>query len=183
MSLQIKIGDLITAIGTDMKGLRVFITGSSTGTLAGLSTTDKSSLVNAINEVKASSTGAPASATTTVQGVVELATNTEATTGTDTTRAVTPSGLAAAVSAGLNSLVNAAPGTLDTLGEIATALIADEGTAATLATTVGTKMAKASNLSDLNNVITARTNLDVYSKTELGNPETDLAALYATAKA
>ena len=38
-------------------------------------------------------------ATTAAQGAVELATNAEATTGTDTTRAVTPSGLAAAIAA------------------------------------------------------------------------------------
>jgi hypothetical protein len=41
---------------------------------------------------------------------------------------------------------------------------------------------KTNNLSDLSNVATARTNLSVYSKTEMGNPETDLVALYTTAK-
>ena len=41
----------------------------------------------------------------------------------------------------------------------------------------------AQNLADLNNVATARTNLSVYSQAELGNPETDLAAAYAAAKA
>lgn len=40
-------------------------------------------------------------ASTTVQGKVELATSAETTTGTDTTRAVTPAGLAAAISAAL----------------------------------------------------------------------------------
>jgi hypothetical protein len=39
------------------------------------------------------------SATTSAQGIVELATTGEATTGTDTTRAVTPAGLAAAIAA------------------------------------------------------------------------------------
>lgn len=39
-------------------------------------------------------------ATTTQRGIVELATNTEAVTGTDTVRAVTPSGLKAAIDAG-----------------------------------------------------------------------------------
>ncbi len=38
-------------------------------------------------------------ATTTVSGIVELATTVEATTGTDTTRAITPAGLAAAITA------------------------------------------------------------------------------------
>jgi hypothetical protein len=183
MSLQIKIGDLITAIGTDIKALRVFITGTSSGTLTGLTTTDKTSLVNAINEVKAGSSGAPPVASTTVQGIVELATTAEATAGTDAVRAVTPAGLAASVSAGLNSLVGAAPGTLDTLAEIATALVADESTASALATTVAGKLTKASNLSDLTDAAVARTNLSVYSRTELGDPETNLAALYATAKA
>lgn len=41
----------------------------------------------------------------------------------------------------------------------------------------------ASNLADLANAATARTNLSVYSQTELGNPETDLAAAYTAAKA
>lgn len=45
----------------------------------------------------------PPSATTTVQGVVELATNTEATTGTDTTRAVTPAGVKAVANTKANA--------------------------------------------------------------------------------
>lgn len=43
--------------------------------------------------------GTVADATTTTKGVVELATNTETTTGTDTTRAVTPAGVKAATDA------------------------------------------------------------------------------------
>lgn len=46
----------------------------------------------------------PPAATQAAAGVVELATVTEAETGTDTTRAVTPAGLAAAVSLGLSGL-------------------------------------------------------------------------------
>lgn len=42
------------------------------------------------------------------------------------------------------ALVNSAPGALDTLGEIATALAADESAAAALATTVGNKVDKVS---------------------------------------
>jgi hypothetical protein len=51
------------------------------------------------------------------------------------------------------------------------------------ATAIALKLAIANNLSDLQSAATARTNLSVYSQTELGDPETDLAALYATAKA
>lgn len=53
MSLQSRIGDLITAVGTDIKQLRTWITGSSSGNLTGLTTTDKTSIINALNEVKA----------------------------------------------------------------------------------------------------------------------------------
>lgn len=53
VSLQSRIGDLITAVGTDIKQLRTWITGSSSGNLTGLTTTDKTSIINALNEVKA----------------------------------------------------------------------------------------------------------------------------------
>lgn len=89
-SLATRISDLITAIGTDIKTLRTYITGSSSGTLTGLTTTDKTSLVNAINEVKAGSAGSPAAASETVSGIAELATQTETNTGTDDLRIVTP---------------------------------------------------------------------------------------------
>lgn len=114
--------------------------------------------------------GLIASASDTAQGIVELATTTEATTGTDTVRAVTPAGLKASVDAAIASLVNSAPGTLDTLGEIAAQLASDESTASALATTVAGKLAKASNLSDLANAGTARTNLG------LGDAATHAAA-------
>lgn len=49
-------------------------------------------------------------------------------------------------------------------------------------TAIDARLAKASNLSDLTNAATARGNLSVYSQAEIGNPETDFAAAYATAK-
>ena len=90
MSLQSRIGDLITAIGTDYKQLRTWITGSGTGTLSSLTTTDKTSVINAINEVKAAATGAPPTATESVAGVAEVADTTEMTAGTADNRMVTP---------------------------------------------------------------------------------------------
>lgn len=94
MSLQTRIADLITAVGTDMKQLRVWMTGSSSGNLTGLTTTVKTDLVSAINEVKAGNTGSPPAASETVPGVIEIATQTETTTGTDDARAITPLKLA-----------------------------------------------------------------------------------------
>jgi hypothetical protein len=63
-------------------------------------------------------------ATATIKGVVELATPTEATAGTDTTRAVTPEGLAAAV----GSLVPSATTSLQGKVELATTAETTTGT-------------------------------------------------------
>lgn len=306
MSLQARISDLITAVGADVKQLRIWITGSASGNLTGLTTTDKTSLVAAVNEVKAGSSGAPPAASETVSGIMELATQTETNTGTDDARAVTPLkfqtrlaafaqplsanlttlagvvsgafgrtllgsadaaaakaslGLAAVASSGSASdittgtlpssvipplaisqpfvvasqaamlaltaqrgdvairtdtgrsyiLSTDSPGTLadwlqltaagdvtSVAGRVGAVVLTktDVGlanvdntsdvnkpvsTAQATADALNLKIAQ--NLADLNNVATARTNLSVYSQTELGNPETDLVALYTTAKA
>ena len=89
MSLQTRISDFAVAVATDVKQIRGWLFGAS-GDLTSLTTTDKSSFVAAINEVKASATGAPPAATETNAGVVELATTAEVTTGTDDIRFVSP---------------------------------------------------------------------------------------------
>lgn len=80
-----------------------------------------------------------ASATDTTQGKVELATTAEATTGADTTRAVTPAGLKASVDAAIAGLIDSAPGALDTLNELAAALGDDPNFAATITTALAGK--------------------------------------------
>lgn len=95
MSLASNVSSAFTRVGTEFKAIRTLIGGSGTANISALTTADKSSLVAAINEVKAGSSGAPPSASTSVQGVVELATDVEAVAGTDTVRAVTPSNVAA----------------------------------------------------------------------------------------
>jgi hypothetical protein len=58
VSLQTRLQDLATAVATDVKQLRTWITGSSSGTLAALNTTAKTDLVAAINELEARPSGA-----------------------------------------------------------------------------------------------------------------------------
>lgn len=307
MSLQTRISDLITAIGTDIKQLRTWITGSSSGDLTGLTTTTKTSVVAAVNELHGEhgdlstlatdakgtfvaainevhdglGTGAP-DASETVKGIAELATLTEVSTGTDTTRIVTPAGVRqevgdrttlattakgslvaavnelhgevgsppdasetvkgilelatlAEVSTGTDSsravtaagvkqetdavktaILGGAPGALDTLDELAAALGDDANFATTVTNSLANKqpldsdltaiaaLASAANkvpyatgsaswaLADLTaagraliddaDAAAQRGTLSVYSQTELGNPDTDLTALYTTAK-
>lgn len=208
---------MITAVGTDIKQLRTWITGSSSGTLTGLNTTDKSSVVAAINEV-AAATGTVPDATTTVKGIIEIATLTEVATGTDSVRAVTAAGIKQETDAVKTAILGAGvPAALDTLDELAAALGDDANFAASVTTslsgkqpldtdltaiaalvsaadkfpyatgagtwTLGTVTAAGRALIDDADAAAQRTTLSVYSQAELGNPETDLAALYATAKA
>lgn len=217
MSLQTRLGDLITAVGTDIKQLRTWITGSSSGNLTGLTTTDKSNLVSAINEVKAGSSGAPPDASETVKGIIELASLDEVATGTDVVRAVTPAGVRQEREAVRADILGAGvPEALDTLDELAAALGDDANFAASVTTalankqpldadlsaiaalvsaadqfpyatgtgtwTLGTVTAAARALLDDVDAAAMRTTLSVYSQTELGNPETDLVAIYTTAK-
>lgn len=305
MSLETRLRDLTLGVATDYKQLRVWLTGSSSGDLTGLTTTAKTSIIAAINEVKASSAGAPALATESDAGIVELATQAETTTGTDDSRTVTPLKLqqkltawAQPLSTNLTALSGVVSGTFGRtllssstasaaktslgLAAVATSGSASDITTGTLPTSVlpplainetfvvasqaamlaltaqrgdvavrtdnsrtyilssdspstladwksilaagdvvsvagktgavtlsksdvglsavdntsddnkpistatqsalNAKLTKASNLSDLANVATARTNLDVYSKGDIGDPEYDLAAAYASAK-
>jgi hypothetical protein len=219
MSLQTRLSDLITALGTDYKQLRTWITGSSSGTLATLNTTDKSSLVAAVNEVLATGgSGSPPDASTTVKGIIEIATLAEVTTGTDSVRAVTPQALKQETDAVKAAILGAGvPAALDTLDELAAALGDDANFAASVTTSLSGKQPLSSDLTALAGLTSAadkvpyatgagtwamatftaagralvddadaaaqRTTLSVYSQTELGNPETDLVALYTTAKA
>lgn len=218
MSLQTNIASLITAIGTDYKTLRTWMFGSSTGTLASLTTTDKTSLVAAINETKAGNSGSPPAASETVSGIVELASLAEVAAGTDALRAVTAAGVRQERTALKAEILGAGvPGALDTLDELAAALGDDANFAASVTTSLSNKQPLDTDLTAIAALVSAadrvpyatgagtwslatftaagralvddadaaaqRTTLSVYSQAELGNPETDLVALYTTAKA
>lgn len=152
MSLQTRIGDLITSIGTDVKAIRTAITGSNTLALTSLTTTDKTSIIAAINELQA-----------------------------------TPGGV---TSDDLDDLKEeilgiGVPGALDTLDELAAALGDDANFGATVTTALSNRVRTDTAAQGLDSTqkSNARTNIDVYSKTEMGDPDTDLVALYTAAKA
>jgi hypothetical protein len=218
LSLQTRLSDLITAVGTDVKQLRTWISGSSSGNLTGLTTTDKTSLVAAVNEVNAKPGGTPPDATTTVKGIIEIATLAEVATGTDSVRSVTPAGVRQERDAVKAEILGAGvPAALDTLDELAAALADDANFAASVTTSLAGKQPLDTDLTAIAGLASAadklpyatgagawaltdltaagraliddadaaaqRATLSVYSQTELGNPDTDLVALYTTAKA
>ena len=73
----------------------------------------------------------------------------------------TQQSIKAYVDAEVAGIVNSAPSALDTLDELASALGDDANFATTTATSLGEKLVKSSNLSDLTNTATARSNLGV----------------------
>lgn len=186
MSLQTRLTDLITAVGTDYKQIRTWISGSSSGDLTGLTTTAKTSLVAAVNEVNAKPSAAPADASETVKGIVELASLAEVATGTDALRAVTPAGIRQErIALKAEILGSGVPSALDTLDELAAAL----GDDANFGSTVTTALANRLRVDVATQALTTtqqtngQTNLNVYSKTEIGNADVDLVAAYTAAKA
>lgn len=211
MSLETRVGDLITALGTDWKTIKTWIFGGLTGSLADLDTTDKSSLVAAINE--AASTGGAGDATETVKGLVELATDAEALAFTTDAAVLTPGNLGAVLN------VNNGIPKLDSGGKVAAAqlpsYVDDVIEAANLAAFPGTgETGKIYVANDTNKpyrwsgsayveispspgstdaVTEGSTNLyftdaradaraDVRIAFLVGDTDTDLAAAYATAK-
>lgn len=110
----------------------------------GLNPSANNQMAQAIAALIATAMGAIGAATETTSGQVELATNAETITGTDTVRATHPAGVKAAIQAAISALVNAAPAALDTLNELAASLGNDASFAATVTAALAAKAPLAS---------------------------------------
>ena len=105
-NLSAQISALATQVGTDIKGIL-----SSVGNLGSLTTTQKASLVVALNELKASLTALEGK----LGAQIDDAKNSLTTTWSSQK-------ISTQITSAVNSLVDGAPGTLDTLKELAEAL-------------------------------------------------------------
>lgn len=163
MSLETRIIALAEAIGADIKDLR-----ATRGTLSSLSTTAKSNLVAAINELHAAISSAG------VQ-INDSATN-GATTVTWSADKIFDE-IAAAKVAVTNSLTNGAAATLDTLNELAAALGNDPSFATNIATQIGNRVRF-----DAAQVLDSTQQAQACANIGVGNPERNFVTDYTTAK-
>lgn len=86
------------------------------------------------------------------------------------------------VDARINELIDGAPAALDTLGEIAARVSENTDEVGSILTAVGNRVrVDAAQAFTEPQKAQARNNIDVYSKAEIGDPETDFVAVFETA--
>lgn len=124
MSLETNVSDLATRVATESKALRTLINGNVSN-LSALTTTDKTNLVAAINEVAAAVGGAGA---TIDDGTVSTLTVWSSDKTNDE------------IDAAIAAVLDTAPGALDTLNELAAALADDPNFATTMTTALAGKV-------------------------------------------
>ncbi len=161
MSLQSQLQSLITSIATDIKALL-----ANQGNLTTLNTTTKTNLVAALNELKSSINS------------IDLTALISDSTASSTIKTYSIDKINSQISAAVSALVAGAPTALDTLNELATAIAGDESGIAGLVTAVGNRIRFDSSQS-----LTSPQQIQACQNLGVGDPTTDLAAAYATAKA
>lgn len=162
MSLATNVTDLATRVATEAKSLRTLLNGNSVDNAA-LTTTAKGNLILAINEVAAAVAGA--------SGIDD---------GTiGTTTSWSSSKTQTEIQAATAALINAAPGALDTLDELAAALGDDPNFAATITTALGKRVRfdAAQTLTDPEK-IQARTNIGAASAVDVGDTTTNFVTTF-----
>ena len=151
MSLQTRLADLITRFGTEFKALKTMISGSPSGDVSALDTT-ATDLVGAINETRAE-----------LSGIASLIV------------AIDDSG--------------SSPSTVWSSQKITDELAATQAAAEATANDAVVAALEGEDLSDLADAVAANaandlnlaTAASVYTRAELGEPDTDLVALFNTA--
>jgi hypothetical protein len=128
MSTASRVNDLALATATRDKLILTLISGNVTN-LSALTTTDKTNLVAALNEIKAIADAAGGSGGV---GINDTATN--------TTETWSSSKISGEISAAIAALVGGAPGALDTLNELAEALADDAAFSATVTTALANRV-------------------------------------------
>ena len=173
MTLEARVVALAQAIGTDVKALL-----QAQGSLSALSTTAKSNLVAAINELKTAVDAAAGGGVSINDGAGDGAT------GVTWSANKIHDTIEAAKLAVKNDLTAGAAAALDTLSELAAALNNDPAFAATIAAEIANRVRfDAAQTLTAPQMAQARANIGAQSAAAIGDPDRDLVADYTAAKA
>lgn len=168
-TLQARLTDLATRIAQEIKSVRTLLNGNAAD-LSALSTADKSNLVAAVNELYAIAQAASTAAAS--AAVIDDA-------ATDTTHAWSASKIALEIQAAKDALINGASTALDTLQELAAALGNDPNFANTILTALAKRVrVDAAQVFTAPEQLQARTNIGAQDAAAIGNPDTDLVAIF-----
>lgn len=163
MSLALNITNLATRIATELKAHRTLINGNAPS-LSSLTTTDKSNLVAALNEVKASISAAGATINDTTPSATSVYSSDKVTN---------------VVATAIADLIAASPATLNTLDELAAALGDDPSFATTISTALGNRVrVDAVQSFTAPQKAQATANIGALSLVQSGDPETDFVATF-----
>lgn len=171
MSLATRITDLATRIATECKSLRMLINGNAAD-LSALTTTAKSNLVAAVNELQSEIDALAAAAGATI--------NDASSASTTQTWSITK--IAAEIQAAKNQLTNGAAAALDTLAELAAAIGNDSNFASTVTTALGNRVRADTAAQGLSGVQqgNARANIDAASATAVGDTDRNFVNDFTT---
>ena len=158
-TLQVRITDLATRVATEIKSVKTLVNGNAAD-LSALTTTQKTSLVAAINELKNAVDNAGSSIT--------ISDSTSS-----TTQVWSSSKIASEIQAAKDALTNGAAAALDTLAELASALGNDASFASTVTTALGYRLRF-----DAAQTLTSGQKTQACANLGIGEPDTDFVTTF-----
>ena len=158
-TLQVRITNLATRVATEIKSVKTLVNGNAAD-LSALTTTQKTSLVAAINELKNAVDNAGSSIT--------ISDSTSS-----TTQVWSSSKIASEIQAAKDALTNGAAATLDTLSELASALGNDANFASTITTALGYRLRF-----DAVQTLTTEQKTQACANLGIGEPDTDFVTTF-----
>ena len=158
-TLAARIADLATRLATECKSIRTLVNGNTTD-LSSLTTTQKTSLVAAINELKTAIDNSGSSIT--------ISDSTSS-----TTEVWSSSKVSSAIAQAKSDLVNGAGAALDTLSELAAALGNDASFASTVTTALGYRLRF-----DAAQALTTGQKTQACANLGIGEPDADFVTIF-----
>ena len=158
-TLATRITDLATRLATECKSIRTLLNGNAAD-LSSLTTTQKTSLVAAINELKTAIDNSGSS--------IAISDSTSS-----TTEVWSSSKVSSAIAKAKSDLVNGAGAALDTLSELAAALGNDASFASTVTTALGYRLRF-----DAAQALTAGQKTQACANLGIGEPDTDFVTTF-----